>query len=426
MLSILSKLKNKHFLSLAGNGIMSVFGLVTVAVLYRSLPVAEIGVWVFFQSTLLLVDTFRSGFLTTAFIKFCAGASPARAAEVTGSTWFIALAITFGFILLNIPAFFFAGYIQNQGLLFFLKWFGLSYLFTLPSFIATCVVQAEQRFDRLLYIRFVSQTLFILGIIFLIATDKGGLQNIIFVYLLSSLLTSLYCLLAGFTGIKTLAKRTKVGILEIFNFGKYSVGTTLSSNLFRSSDTFIINFLLGPAALAIYNLGQKLMEIVEIPLRSFAATAMPSLSAAFNKDNREEVIYIMKKYVGMLSVALVPVAIIAVLFADTAIGLIGGGKYMGTQAANVTLDVIHQPKINFFKVLIMLAANIIGDFVGIYVLGNIYGVAITTVIPVLIGVFIAFFALRKYYRFPFWDMYRLGYRELLAEIGGVLKIKKPG
>ena len=445
MLSILSKLKNKHFLSLAGNGIMSVFGLVTVAVLYRSLPVAEIGVWVFFQSTLLLVDTFRSGFLTTAFIKFCAGASPARAAEVTGSTWFIALAITFGFILLNIPAFFFAGYIQNQGLLFFLKWFGLSYLFTLPSFIATCVVQAEQRFDRLLYIRFVSQTLFILGIIFLIATDKGGLQNIIFVYLLYSLLTSLYCLLAGFTGIKTLAKRTKVGILEIFNFGKYSVGTTLSSNLFRSSDTFIINFLLGPAALAIYNLGQKLMEIVEIPLRSFAATAMPSLSAAFNKDNREEVIYIMKKYVGMLSVALVPVAIIAVLFADTAIGLIGGGKYMGTQAANVfrlfmtfallfpadrflalTLDVIHQPKINFFKVLIMLAANIIGDFVGIYVLGNIYGVAITTVIPVLIGVFIAFFALRKYYRFPFWDMYRLGYRELLAEIGGVLKIKKPG
>ena len=424
----LSKLRNKHFLSLAGNGVMSIFGLVTMAVLYRSLPVSEIGVWVFFQSTVLLVDTFRSGFLTTAFIKFCAGANPERAAEVTGS-------ITGCFILLNIPAFFVIGSIHNLGLVFFLKWFGLTYLFTLPSFIATCVVQAEQRFDRLLYIRFISQTLFIFGIVFLIVTKQGGLQNIIYANLLANLLTSIFCLLAGYSGIGSFKYRTKNGIAELFHFGKYSVGTTLSANLFRSSDTFIINFLLGPAPLAIYNLGQRLMEIVEIPLRSFAATAMPALSAAYNQDQRQEVIYVMKKYTGMITVALVPVAILAVCFADIAVGLIGGGKYVGTEAANVfrlfmtfallfpadrflalTLDVIHQPRINFIKVLIMLAANIAGDFAGIWILGNIYGVAITTVIPIFIGVLISFFALRRYLKFSFWDMYRLGYTELIALI----------
>jgi O-antigen/teichoic acid export membrane protein len=438
-MQLLNKLRNKYFLSLAGNGVMSVFGLVTMAVLYRSLPVSEIGVWVFFQSTVLLVDTFRSGFLTTAFIKFCAGANPQRAAEVTGSTWFIALAITGGFILLNIPALFFVGGIHNAGLVFFLKWFGLTYLFTLPSFIASCVVQAEQRFDRLLYIRFSSQSLFIIGVVFLIITNRGGLQNIIYVNLLAALLTSIFCLLAGYTGITAFKSRTKASIAELFHFGKYSVGTTLSANLFRSSDTFIINFLLGPAPLAIYNLGQRLMEIVEIPLRSFAATAMPSLSAAYNQDKRGEVIYVMKKYTGMITVALVPVAIVAVCFADIAVGLIGGGKYVGTEAANVfrlfmtfallfpadrflalTLDVIHQPKVNFIKVLVMLAANIAGDFAGIWVLGNIYGVAITTVIPIFIGVLISFFALRRYMKFSFWDMYRLGYAELKILLPGFL------
>ncbi|SKA17042.1 oligosaccharide flippase family protein [Sediminibacterium ginsengisoli] len=430
-MELLSKLKNKHFLSLAGNAIMSVFGLVIAAVLYRALPVEELGVWVFFQSTLLLIDTFRSGFLTTAFIKFYAGAEKNRAAEIMGSSWYLGLAITCIFIVLNIPALFFLDKIENQGLLFFFKWFAVTYICTLPSFMASCVVQAQQRFDRLLYIRFVSQVLFILGIVLLIVTGKNNLQNIIYANLAAALLTSLFTFAAGYSGIRDFRYRTKKGIKEMFHFGKYSVGTTLGSNLFRSSDTFIINFLLGPAALAIYNLGQRLMEIVEIPLRSFAATAMPALSAAYNQDKRNEVIYVMKKYTGMLTVALVPVALVAVLLADVAVGLIGGGKYVGTEAANVfrlfmtfallfpadrflalTLDVIHQPKINFYKVLIMLAANIAGDFIGIHLLGNIYGVAITTVIPIIIGVLIGYFALRRYLPFSMWNIYQVGYAEL--------------
>lgn len=424
-------MKNKHFLSLAGNAIMSLFGLLLIAVLYRSLSVAELGMWIFFQSTVLLIDTFRSGFLTTAFIKFYAGTEKKRADEVMGSAWFIAMAITAIFILLNIPAFLFIKIVHDPGLLLFLKWFGLTFICTLPSFMATCKVQAEQRFDRLLYIRFVSQTLFIGSIVLLIVFKLNNLQNIIYANLAAALVTSLFTIVTGYSGIRSIGKRTRKGIAELFHFGKYSVGTTLSANLFRTSDTFIINFLLGPAPLAIYNLGQRLMEVIEIPLRSFAATAMPSLSAAYNQDKRTEVIYILEKYAGMLTVALVPVCILSLLFADIPISIIGGGKYAGTEAANVfrlfitfallfpadrflalTLDVIHQPRINFIKVLVMLAANIAGDFAGIYILGNIYGVAITTVIPTLIGVLVGYFALRRYMPFPFWEMYTTGYREV--------------
>lgn len=423
--------RNKYFLSLAGNAIMSVFGLVIAAVLYRALPKAELGVWVFFQSTLLLIDTFRSGFITTAFIKFHAGTEQDRADEVLGSTWYIALWITGGFILLNIPAFLLISYISNEGLLFFLKWFGITYLCTLPSFIASCVVQSQQRFDRLLYIRFVSQVLFIVGIVVLIVTGQNNLQNIIYANLVAAIITSVYTMIKGWAGLKTLAKKTRKGVAEMFHFGKYSVGTTFGANLFRSSDTFIINFMLGAEALAVYNLGQRLMEVVEIPLRSFAATAMPSLSEAYNRHDKARVILIMQKYIGMLTVVFIPVAIIAVLLADVAVAVIGGGKYIDTEAANVlrlfmtfallypadrflalTLDVIHQPKINFIKVFIMLFFNIAGDVAGIWVLGNIYGVAITTIIPTLIGVLIGYYALRKYQYFTITDMYSGGWREI--------------
>jgi len=431
-LQFIKKLNNKHLLSLASNASMSLFGLILLGVLYRSLSFTELGKWVFFQSTVLLIDTFRSGFLSTAIIKFYSGASRERSLEVIGSAWFIGLIITIVMALLNIPALFLLRFVNDQGFLLFLKWFGLTLIFTLPSYMASCKVQAEQRFDRLLYIRFVGQTLFIGSILFLIANKANTLQNIIYANLATSLLTSLFTIVIGYSGISALRNRTKSGIKELFHFGKYSVGTSLFSNLFRTSDTLIINFMLGSAPLAIYNLGKKLMELIDIPMRSFVTTAMPALASAYNNNDNDKVVYTIKKYVGMLTIGLIPVCILSLFLADIPIGLLGGGKYVGTAAANVfrlfitftllfpadtffalTIDVVHQPRINFIKVIVMLIVNIAGDFAGIYFLGNIYGVAITTVVPTLIGVLVGYYALRKYFIFSFMDIYKFGYKETI-------------
>ncbi len=438
--SIFSKLSNKHFLSLAGNAVMSVLGMITIAILYRALSVSDIGVWVFFQSTLLLVDTFRSGFLTTAFIKYYSGAQEEKAMAILGGTWYIGGLITFGFILLNIPAFFLLEHINNPGLLLFLQWFGLSYISTLPMFISTCVVQAEQRFDRLLIIRFIYQGLFILLVGILTFTQLVNLQMVVYSNIAAGSIASLYVMMRGWSGIRSFQKRTRESIRELYHFGKFSVGTTLSSNLFRTSDTFIINFMLGAPALAVYNLGQRLMELIEIPLRSFAATAMPSLATAYNRGHREEVVTIMKKYTGMITVALVPVTILGMLLADVAIYILGGAEYVHTEAATVfrlflafallypadrflalTVDVINKPRINFIKVLVMLVVNVAGDIAGVYIFGNVNGVALATLFPILIGVAAGYWALNLYQPFRFFSIFSFGWQESKTVLNGLSK-----
>ncbi|GAA4095148.1 oligosaccharide flippase family protein [Mucilaginibacter panaciglaebae] len=426
-------IRNKYFLSLAGNIIMSGLGLVTMTLIYRSLSKTDAGTWVFFQSILLLVDTFRSGFLTTAFIKFYSGASEKRTAEVAGSSWFLALGVTGLLVLAGLGSFFFLGDVKDEGLLLFFKWSGVYYAFSLPWFLATCVIQGDQLFDRLLYIRLSNQGSFIVFILLLIISSKISLPYVLFAYLLSNLITSVFAFAKGWTRITNLRNRTTATIKEIYNFGKYSVGTSLSANMFNTSDTFIINFMLGKPALAIYNLGQTLMQLVEIPLRSFAVTAMPELAAAYNQNNREGVIFIMKKYAGMISVLLIPAALIGCALADLPIYVIGGGKYAGTEAANVfrlfltfailfppdrffalTLDVIHQPRINFYKVLVMLAVNIGSDFAGVYLTHSVYGVAFATIMPILTGTIIGFWALNKYNQFSFGSIFKVGYVESFA------------
>ena len=113
----LSRFRNIYFLSLAGNGIMSVLGMATYAILSRSLTLAGLGLWVFFATVVGLLDTIRSGFIVTAFIKFYSGTTPQRAAEVCGSTWYISLVITFLVLILNLPAFFLMKYTDNVGLI---------------------------------------------------------------------------------------------------------------------------------------------------------------------------------------------------------------------------------------------------------------------------------------------------------------------
>ncbi|MEO6149842.1 MAG: oligosaccharide flippase family protein [Mucilaginibacter sp.] len=429
---IISLARNKYILSLAGNVIMSGFGLLTMTLIYRSLSKTEAGTWVLFQSTLLLVDTFRSGFLTTAFIKFYAGATKERTEEVAGSAWFLGMAITGILVLISVLSLFFLHYISDEGIALFFKWSGVYYAISLPWFLATCVIQGDQHFGKLLYIRLSNQGSFIVFIILLIITGHITLITVLYAYLISNGITSIYALLKNWTRITNLRNRSVDCVKEIYNFGKYSVGTSLSANMFSSSDTYIINFLLGKELLAIYNVGQTLMQLVEIPLRSFAVTAMPELATAYNTNDREGVIRIMKKYAGMLSIILIPGAIIGCLLADVPIYLIGGGKYAGTEAANVfrvfltfaiifppdrffalTLDVIHKPKINFYKVLVMLTVNIGADFLGVYITGNVYGVAFATVMPILTGTIIGYWALNKYSRFTYWSIFKVGYYETM-------------
>lgn len=439
--SIKNKIKNKHFLSLTGNGVMSILGMVTYSLLYHSLSLKEMGIWVFYTTGFILLDTFRSGFLTTAFIKFYSGSEEARRKEVIGSSWYLAIFITLGFIVLNIPAFLFEKYVDDMGFSLLLKWFGVTYIVTLPFYMATNIVQGEQRFDKLLYIRVVNVGSFIIFVLILIGLKKTGINNILYAFISSAFITSCFTIATGWCKLSFFKNRSKECITTIANFGKYSVGTTLSSNLFKTSDTLIIKLFLGDAALAIYNLGTKLLEIIEIPLRSFASTGMPTLSSAYNQNKKEDVIKNMSKYIGMLTIALIPVVFLSLAFADLAIYIIGGDKYVGTEAANVlrlfmafallfpadrffalTLDVIHKPKINFIKVLVMVVTNIIFNFVGIKLFGNVYGIALGSLIPSIIAVVVGFKALQGYSKFDFLQIFKFGYSELKTLVRNI-KIK---
>ena len=399
---------------------------------------------IYFLNILSLCDAIRNGFLNTATVKFYAGTDKNRSAEVLGSVWLLAAVLTAILLVLNAGAFFFIGYTHNEELIVTIKWLGLTYLSTLPFSVVFWILQAEESYAKILWLRLVNSGSMILSFIILGVMHRLTLESAIIWNFLTNCLTSGVAILFGMGKIKSVFKVSKECALEIMHYGKYNLATSLSSTLLRSTDTFFLNAMLGSAAVAIYNWPVKLMEIVEIPLRSFVSTGMSTMAAAYNKKDMNHVSHILKKYSGMLTIAFIPLALIVLVFADVAINIFAGSKFTGTEAANmyrffmfiaimypidrfngVTLDIIHKPKLNFYKVLIMLAVSVVTDYVAISLLGNIYGVVVGVFMITLAGVVFGYFSLRRHVSYTIPEIFMEGLNETKLFLQKNLKFLRP-
>src|SRR5688572_18082492 len=172
MYKYLNKLNNKHFLSLLGNGSMAVLNMVVLGIMYRVLSIEDNGKWIFYQTGIIFIDTFRTGLLNTAVVKFYVGATKERGKEVLGSGWSLAMLISVFFMLLNIPFLFFLSSFTNEGVRIFFTFLAINLVISIPNLMALCKAQGEQRFDIILYVRLLNNGLFLLFIIVLIALNS--------------------------------------------------------------------------------------------------------------------------------------------------------------------------------------------------------------------------------------------------------------
>jgi O-antigen/teichoic acid export membrane protein len=428
--SKLAIFKNKNILALSGNIIISGFSLITMSLLYRSLSKSDAGTWFFFLSIQSLAEAFRGGFLNTATIKFYAGAEKERAQSVLGSVWLAALGITMVLVIASGISWLFLPLIQNFQIIVVIKWIGLTFISSLPFTVPIWILMAEENYTKILWLRLVNSCSMFLIIVVLIYLNKMTLTNMLILNIVTNFLTGVFCIFWKCLHIEAVIKYTKSTLIELIHFGKYTVSSSISIIFFRTFNTFIITFFLGPSALAIYNLPGRLMTIIEIPLGSSLGTGMSSMAAALNKNNKDEFLYIFKKYAGLLTYAIIPIILFVIVFADLAVLIIGGPKYVGSEAANilrlmiffsvlfpidrfngVALDMLHLPRVNFQKVLFMLAINTIVVSLGLYIFRSLYGIALFSPLTGISGVIFGYYALRKHLNYTIRDILIVGWQE---------------
>ncbi len=399
------------------------------------MPIAHAGIWFLIQSFVSICEYGRGGLLSTATIKFYAGTTPDRAANVLGSVWFVAIVYSLIILSLNGLALFYLPYTNNYEVILAIKWVGLNYLSSLPSDIVFWRLQADERYGSMFWFRMINSGSTFLSFVALLLLHRFTLEQVILWNFITNSSSSIIGIIWYRSGIQHLAKRTKETIAEIFHYGKYTFGTTMFSNLLGNSDIWILNIILGPASVAIYTLATKLMAFIEMPLRSFATTGISEMAIAYNKQDHPRLAYIFKKYSGMLTIVFIPVAVIACLCSPFAIHLLGGDKYsgsIGTLAAHayslamilaisypidrfngLALDITHHTKANFYKMVITISVKIACGLVITKILNNLYGIIIANYIATIISIIYGYIRLRKFLPHTITGIISTGYKELM-------------
>lgn len=387
MANFLAKIsKNHNFLSLANNGLVAVFGLFSFIVIVRSLPTNEFGEWVLFITTLNFIDMLRFGITRTAIVRFLSGADKKEGQQLLGSNYAINLSTTLFLIILVITInFFFRDTIQESGFSLFFNWFPIIAIINLPFNNALSVLQARMRFDYILIIRILNVGSFMIYLIVNYFFFQAGILTIMWAYIITNMVSSIVASILNWDGILFIFKANWQKNKVILNFGKYTSGTLIGTNLLKSADTFILGLspFLGVTGVALYSIPLKLTEIMEIPVRSFAMTAFPGMSKASIQGNKDLVKKIYYQNIGGLTYLLLPILVVSFIFAEEFVTFLGGPEYIETAGVfrifcfyglllpidrftGVALDSINMPKQNFFKVIYMTLSNIIGDAIVIF------------------------------------------------------------
>lgn len=394
--------KQNAVLSFLGNIAFALIGFVSILILARSLSVEEYGIWVIYLTSMSLVEMMRIGFVHSAIIRFIAGKEKKDTVAYIGSSWVLTLVLT---LALTSILFLLSFFVQpSNSYYYFLVYYPLFAWINIPQILSLSLLQAQSKIKQQLFIKFFNMSLSL--VVFIVSYIYSfDVVTIIQLHLAVTLLTTLVCLLNGWTGIENVLKFGKTELKELLSFGKFSIGTLIGTNLLKSADTFILAFALGSEQAALYSIPLKLTEVFEIILRSLINVAMPKLAEATNQNKLDVVKETFHKYAGLITWLYVPIMLICFVFAEDILYLLAGDSYtaMGNvfrvltiyglllpldRFTGVTLDCLNRPQQNMVKVLAMVSCNILLDILVVVFHLNLEFIALGTIVTTSLGILI--------------------------------------
>lgn len=413
--SLLNYFKNSsNLFSLFGNLLFTAFSLVTFLLMVRLLGKEVYGRWVIYMTASSMLDMLRLGLTGTAAIRLISTTQGEDQSKVIAASYHLSLITTFVisvvFLVCYLPVNEFSPSNYYLSVLLFYPFLSFA---NLPFNQAITLAQGKVDFKQILSIRAVNGVLMFFGISGYLVFVGRNLQHIIIIHIAASALTSLFVVLRKWDGWQYIRCYHKQTLKEILHFGKYSTASYVGSNLLRSSDTIILSLssVMGAQAVAIYSIPLKFVELAEIPLRSFTATAFPKLSNSF-KENSDLFNHTLSLYLVATTLILIPAAILLVIFPELFIKIIAGTAYIDSlplqkvlvyiiaiyivllpldRYSGVALFAIDKPEINFFKIMLMLAANVSFDLIAVFVFHSLVLVAVATVLFTLLGIWMGWF-----------------------------------
>jgi len=197
-------------------------------------------------------------------------------------------------------------------------------------------------------------------------------------------------------------------VTNLGSYGKFVLGTNLSTMLYKNIDKLTLGQLLGPAAFAVYDAAGRVTQLVEAPAFSIAAVVFPKSAEKMALEGPTGVRNLYERSVGATLAVILPFVVFVLVFAEPIIQIFAGSQYL--ESANIlrltaffglfmpfavqfgtVLDSTGKPAVNFAYTFFTALLNLGLSYVFIQKYG-LFGAAYST----LTGYALSFLLMQNY------------------------------
>lgn len=381
---------------------VQLFGLGMAPIIFRGMESkAEAGEWFIFLTAVSILEVGRAGLQQNALIKYLADCTEKDYQKIATASIVLNLLVTvFMVIGLLLIGDFLGIQLESQSLPEMLKIYCLTTVLLIPFFQFNFMGQANLDFKGMFWSDFTRQGLlfFYMLIVFLLG-EKLELIDLAKVQVITAAVASLIAWYCAKPYLRFSKKIDWGWVNTLFSFGKYVMGTNLSTMVYKSIDKFMLAGLLSSAATGTYEAAIKVTNMAEVPTFSMASILFPQ-SARRVSEGRAAIKALYEKAVGAIFALLLPGIIGVLIFAEWIIWIVAGDEYL--DSANLLrltilyglfvpyavqfgtiLDSVGKPKVNFWFTMTGAVLNIVFNYIFISkfgIVGAAYGTLVTYIL----------------------------------------------
>ena len=384
-----------------------VFNFGSILMLIRSLSIGDMGAWFLFLTVCAFMEVSRIGLLQNALVKYISSDGDKHYKAILTASSLLNIGLTVGYVIfLLIFGSWFGQLWQHEGLTTLFHIYAITTVFLMPLHQFNYIQQANMDFRGIFWTGLVKQGSFFFYVLFLwLGNVEMQLQQLAIFQIVGA---SLGVFVGYYFAIPYLRFSTKIDwkwIEKLGNFGKFAIGTNLSSMLYKSMDKMMLGSMVSVAAVAIYEMAIKITNLLEIPTLSAAPVVFPQSAKEAVKNGKAAVADLYEKSVGLILTMILACILVVQLMPELIITLIAGDQYLETipllriviffgcftpflYQTGMVLESIGKPNINFYFTLCSFFLNMLLNILFIKqfgIIGAAYGTLVTYLIVFTAG-----------------------------------------
>ncbi|MCX2745866.1 flippase [Mangrovivirga sp. M17] len=385
---------------------MTLFGLASFLLLIRLLPKYDYGIWVLFVSITSIFEVIRNGFIRNPLVKHITSHEEEDHSMIYSASWILNLLYSILIALLILVFRFSLESVWNAaGLSEVLIVYVVTNFLLIPFSQFEYINQSNFDFRGTFWIYFTKQGFFFLYVLYCwFYYPEVTLLNLAIAQAAGVFVAAGIGFIFTKPFIKNRVRFSFKWFGDLFHFGKYTLGTNISTMLFKNTDKWMLGSMMSPAMVALYEPAVKISSLVEIPTMSIATILFPQASKRIREQGEQAVAPLYEKSVGLILALIIPLVIFVLIFPHFVIKILAGAEYVETafvvqvtifyalvepfaRQFGIVMDATGKPKIGFYFIVFSAILNVVFNYIFITYYGLV-GAAYGTLSSLLIGLII--------------------------------------